>query len=99
VLSRGPHLSKKEDRDPTVSEREKRGEGGARWAVRMGRVRELGRARGERGSWACWFPGVGGLFSFFFFLFCFPFQKPFPNKILSANKFKPETNNTKYAPA
>ena len=75
MLSRGPHLSKKEDRDPTVSEREKRGEGGARWAVRMGRVRELGRARGERGSWACWFPGVGVFSLFFLFLFLKHFPK------------------------
>jgi len=53
----------------------------ARWAERK---------RGKRG-WA----GIRGSFFFLKFLFCFLFLKPFPNKILNANKFKPEANNTK----
>ena len=57
-------------------------------------------------AWACWAgegkreqAGAGlrlGFCFFFYFLFCFLFQtKPFSNKILNANKFKPEANNTK----
>jgi len=48
------------------------------------------RVRGEGGF------GWGFSCSFFYFLFCFLFQnKPFSSKILNANKFKPEANNTK----
>jgi hypothetical protein len=72
--------------------------------ARLGREREwaeCGREKGMgKGYWAA---GCRpGAFSFFFlflpfpfyFIFCFLFLKPFPNKIVNANKFKPEANNT-----
>jgi len=78
-------------RGPSVRERKGKGVrcwAGKKWAGPRGRKREGERGVGLR--------GVGLEPFLFFFLFCFLFQKkPFPNKILNANKFKPEANNTK----
>ena len=50
---------------------------------------ELGR-EGQGDNWAGW-----GFSLFVFIFFSVLFLKPFLNKILNANKFKPEANNTK----
>ena len=92
--------------DQLASQREREGRAvGASWAARdLGRGRGLGRARGVGvtgcgAGWAsAWFSqGLLPFLLFFYFLFSFPFYfpKPFLNRILNANKFKPEANNTK----
>ena len=80
--------------------RSKKEEGGEarRTGEQLGR--SLGRVKGERGAGLrLVFQGVSPfLFLLFFsFLFSFPFYfpKPFLNRILNSNKFKPEANNTK----
>jgi len=63
----------------------------------LGRDRR-GERKGGEGSWAGKARGAAGLagvFLFFYFLHHFLFLKPFPNKILNVNKFKPKENNTK----
>ena len=97
ALTRGPKLSARGRWVPVV------GQGEWRVRARAGLVaggkagpapmpRAGPSAKGEKGA------GLesGEAFIFFLkFLFCFLFLKPFPNKILNANKFKPEANNTK----
>ena len=98
----GQGVGEREKRDQAVSRRE--GRGALRpgcCALRAGPEksgpgREMGRGKGY------WAAGCrAGAFSFFlflpfpfYFIFCFLFLKPFPNKIVNANKFKPEANNT-----
>jgi len=74
---------------PRVGEKEKGG------GVGPGREGKPGGWLATSGPSARVRGGVRLGFSSFFFLFYFLFQKPFPNKILSANKFKLEANNTK----
>jgi hypothetical protein len=82
----------------STGEREKRKGKSAR--LLLGRERELGRARGERGKlglrpgrlpFSFFFP-ISNFFSVLFYSF---FLKPFSKRILRTIKYKPNTINTK----
>ena len=103
LLTGGAKESVRERSGTRLSVKEREGErcGLAATLCALGRKR-VGRGEkreGERGTG----PRGVGLEPFlfflflpfpFYFIFCFLFLKPFPNKIVNANKFKPEANNT-----